>query len=271
MAGKRLTQPRPIIQTPALPGEPKPWSYADARAENARRSLRAYVEEAWPIVEPGAVFTPGWHIDAACEHLEAVTAGQIRQLIINQPPRTTKSTIVCVMWQTWEWITFPHTRWMFGSYAESLSIRDSIRCRRILQSAWYQGNWGPGSFWSIHNSEKVFHLVGDQNEKRKFENDRTGYRIATSVGGGLGEGANRLVLDDPNRTDVNESDLVRNSTNEWFDNTWSTRLNDPKRDSKVIIMQRLHEDDVTGHALKQGGWEHLELPMEYDGRDLIAA
>ena len=80
-------------------------------AELAGRSLREFVRQAWPIVEPSTPFVPGWHIDAIIEHLEAVTAGQIRNLLINVPPRHMKSLLVSVFWPAWEWIRFPERRW----------------------------------------------------------------------------------------------------------------------------------------------------------------
>ncbi len=155
----------------------------DIDKELAQRSLSEYIRQAWHIVEPGNRYVPGWHIDAICEHLEAATRGEIRNLIINIPPRHMKSLITCVFWPTWLWTSRPETRWLFSSYGENLSIRDSIKCRRIIQSNWYQKNWGD-----------TFQLTGDQNSKTRFENDKTGYRLATGVGGlGTGDGGDFLV------------------------------------------------------------------------------
>jgi predicted phage terminase large subunit-like protein len=113
----------------------------------------------------------------------------------------------------------------------------------------------------------MFRLAGDQNAKQRFENDKTGYRLATSVGGtATGEGGSRLILDDPHSAQEAQSDAVRESALEWFDMVWSTRLNDPKNDAMVTIMQRLHERDISGHILEDiGGWEHLMIPAEFDG------
>src|SRR5215469_12944033 len=85
--------------------------------ELAGRSLREFVRQAWPIVEPATPFVPGWHIDAIVEHLEAVTRGQIRNLLVNVPPRHMKSLLVSAFWPAWEWIRFPERRWLFSSYA----------------------------------------------------------------------------------------------------------------------------------------------------------
>src|SRR5215210_3986617 len=102
-------------------------------AERMRRSLGAFVRAAWPIVEPGTPFVGNWHIDAICAHLEAITRGELSRLIVNIPPRHMKSLAVTVFWPCWEWLTRPETRWLFASYAQALSTRDSLKCRRLLE------------------------------------------------------------------------------------------------------------------------------------------
>lgn len=217
-------------------------------------SLGQYIREAWPVVEPATRFVPGWHIDCIVEHLEAVTRGDIRRLIINIPPRMSKSLCVAVFWPTWEWTFAPATRWLFASYALSLSIRDSLKCRRVIESPWYQSTWGTR-----------FRLAGDQNVKSRFENTKTGYRIAVSVGSALtGEGGDRLVTDDPHNVIDGESEAMRKAALTWYDQSMSTRLNDAKTATQVVIQQRIHQQDLTGHLLEQGGWEHVNLPMEYE-------
>lgn len=233
----------------------EPPTLADVRAEKAKRSLREYIAQAWHVVEPSSQFVRGWHIDAIAEHLEAVTRGEIRNLLINMPPRHMKSLAVSVFWPTWEWLTAPERRWLYASYAQSLSIRDSLKCRRVIESPWYQFNWG-----------HLYQLTGDQNAKTRFENDKTGYRIATSVGGSAtGEGGDRIVCDDPHNVQESESDTIRDGVLRWWDEVMSTRLNDPKTGTRVIVMQRVHEADLSGHVLGQGGYEHLCLPAEFEG------
>ena len=140
--------------------------------------LRAFAELAWHTVEADGSFRGGWHIDAICAHLEAVSRGEIRRLAIAVPPRSMKSLLVSAMWPAWDWLTRPDRRFLFSSYAQALAMRDSVKSRRIIQSAWYQARWGD-----------VFQLTGDQNAKERYENTRHGYRIATSVGGRItGEG-----------------------------------------------------------------------------------
>lgn len=226
----------------------------DRRAASA--SLYEFVKQSWHVVEPGVPFIASWHIESICEHLEAITAGELRKLLVNIPPRHSKSTIVSVMFPMWEWIVRPEEKFLCASYSGTLSIRDNLKARRLVQSPWYQERWG-----------HMFALAGDQNAKQRFENNKTGYRLATSVGGtATGEGGSRLILDDPHSAQEAQSDVIRDSALEWFDVVWSTRLNDPKRDAMITIMQRLHEKDISGHILEDiGGWEHLMIPAEWDG------
>lgn len=223
----------------------------------AQNSLYEFVKQAWHVVEPGTVFIPSWHIEQICLHLQAITTGKLRFLLINIPPRHSKSTIVSVMWPMWEWLVDPTHKYLCSSYSGTLSIRDNLKARRLVQSPWYQNLWG-----------SRFQLAGDQNAKQRFENDKTGYRIATSVGGtATGEGGTRLILDDPHGAQDAQSDQMRGTALDWFDGVWSTRLNDPKKDAMVVVMQRLHERDISGHILDDiKGWEHICIPAEWDGK-----
>ena len=152
-----------------------------------RRSLKEFTKSSWPTIEPGRDFYDNWHIDAVSEHLQAVVEGDIKRLIINIPPRHMKSISVAVALPAWTWTIQPEKRFLFASYAASLSVRDSVKCRRLISSRWYQDHFG-----------EKFVLTGDQNQKQRFENDRTGMRIATSVDGALtGEGGDIIVIDDP--------------------------------------------------------------------------
>jgi predicted phage terminase large subunit-like protein len=242
-----------------------------ARAELCRRDLRAFMRETWPLVEPRP-FVDSWHIGAICERLEAVTRGEIRRLIINVPPRSTKSLTAAVMWPAWEWLSSPEVRWVYASYADTLATKHSVVCRRLIESrgmdtasenvAWIKRVGYRGLLELLRDD---WELAGDQNLKTKFENDRTGYRVATSVGGTVtGDGGDRLVVDDPLKAEDASSETKRKGANEWFDQTWSTRLNDPVRSTQVVIMQRLHEQDLTGHLLGRGDWEHLCLPGQFE-------
>lgn len=224
-------------------------------------SLRAFIADAWPIIEPTTPFVGGYHVDAITEHLEAITRGHLQNLIINIPPRHTKSSLVAVLWPVWEWIEHPSLRAVFASYALALSIRDSLKRRRLIESAWYQAHWG-----------SRFQLAHDQNMKMRYDNDRTGMHLATSVGGiGTGEGGDRIIVDDPHNAEEVDSDTMRQGVLDWWDGAMATRGNQPHAVARVIVMQRLHEADLVGHLLAkqaEGGtqYDHLILPAEYEPR-----
>ena len=200
-----------------------------------------------------------------CEYLEAVTAGQIRRLIINVPPRYMKSITVTIMWPAWEWIRSPGTRWMFASYSGDLSREHSVARRTIIQSPWYQEAWAD-----------AYQLTGDQNVKTEYRNTKQGVMLATSIGGtATGKGANRLVIDDPHNPRQADSDQVRESQVKFFDQSLYSRLNDKKRDAIVVVMQRLAEKDLTGHLLAGAAgddadkYEHLCLPAEAERKTVV--
>jgi predicted phage terminase large subunit-like protein len=238
-------------------------------AELAARRLSKFTPMAWPVFE-SVDYKSNWHIEAICEHLEAVSAGQIRRLIINIPPRHMKSSTVAVAWPCWEWLRRPETRWLFVSYAQALSKRDSLKCRRIIESK--GGRLEGGTLIERVGYEGLramlgqdWQLASDQNEKLRFENTRTGYRLATSRDGtATGEGGDIIVIDDPHKASEVESETERDNVVEFLDGTLSTRLNDPATGRIVMVMQRLHEKDATGHLLAQGGYEHLCLPAEFN-------
>ncbi len=222
------------------------------KAEKARRSLKQFVIQAWPVLEPGP-FVEGIHIDAVCAHLQAVAEGKIRNLIINVPPGHAKSLLTAVFWPAWVWTFRPESRWLFSSYREELAIRDSVRCRRLIESDWYQRNWG-----------RMFQLRGDQNQKQRFENNRSGYRVVVPVSAGTGERGDYVVMDDPHSVDQAESDAQRSRTVDWYNGSMCTRLNDLTKGHMIVVQQRLHEADLTGDLLLKGGYEHLCLPAEFE-------
>ncbi len=230
----------------------------------ARRSLLEFVKQGWRWVEPKD-FASGWHIEAVVEHLEAVSAGQIHRLIINIPPRHMKSLAVAVFWPAWHWLSDPGHRWLFASYAQSLSLRDSVKCRRLVQSPFYKE--------LIRQFQPRFRLTGDVNNKVRWENNMGGVRLAASVEGALtGEGGDDIIVDDPHNIIEGESAVQRQRVLDWWDYSMSTRLNNPKTGAYVIIMQRVHENDLTGHLLETQGrkWEHLKLPARYEGQKIIS-
>lgn len=224
-------------------------------------SLYEFVRRAWKYVDPSP-FTHGWPLEAMCEHLEAVVDGDIRKLLINIPPRCGKSSIVSVCFPAWVWtqreisaVSGPQVPLLHASYAMSLAMRDSVKTRRLIESPWYQKLWG-----------SRFHLVGDQNTKGRFQNSSRGERLITAVDARVtGEGGNIIVVDDPNAANEALSEALIETTNEWWDGTMSTRLNDARTGAYIVIQQRLGEEDLTGHILDTDeGWTHLMLPMEFE-------
>ncbi|HUE17056.1 MAG TPA: hypothetical protein VMR25_22955 [Planctomycetaceae bacterium] len=235
----------------------RPEQLANLRVTNEKTEMRLheFVREAWPQLETDVAFVDNWHIQAMCEHLEAVLDGRIKQLLVNIPPGCMKSLLTAVFLPMWAWGPrgMPETRWMFVSYDQKLSTRDSRKCRTLLHSDWYQKRWG-----------RVFRLVDDQNQKIRFDNDAQGWRIATSVGGLVtGEHPDVLVADDFLNAAQAKSEVERTSRIEWWDATIPTR-GMSRGVRRIVIGQRLHEDDLSGHLLAEGGWEHICLPMEFE-------
>ena len=224
---------------------------------NTKHSFHEFIKQAWPAIEGGVSFVDSWHIQAIAEHLEACYLRDIKKLLINIPPRTSKSTIVSVMFPAWVWIHNPEEKFLYSSYAGSLSMEHSLKCRRLIESNWYQERFG-----------NLYQLSKDQKAKGFFDNNKKGSRIATSVGASAtGKGGNFLIVDDGNNVQDGESEVKRKATIEWLDSVWSTRLNNPKNDVQIIIQQRLHEEDITGHIIDNDlgdEWVRLVLPMEYE-------
>jgi phage terminase large subunit-like protein len=223
----------------------------------AELSLHEFIKQAWHVIEGDKEFIDGWHIQAICEHLEAVANRQIKNLIINIPPRSCKSSLVSIAFPAWVWLHNPNEQFLYASYALSLSLRDSVKCRRLISSPWYQERWG-----------KKYQLLDDQNTKSRFDNTRNGYRIASSAGGSItGEGASMLFCDDPNNSLDGDSEVQRENKIDWWTQVWSTRLNDKKNDCRVVIQQRIHERDITGYIMDHDDlneWTKLILPMEFE-------
>lgn len=222
--------------------------------ELARRSLAEFVRMAWPVLEPGQPYVHGWHVEAVCEHLEAVTAGDLTRLLINIPPGTMKSTLVSVFWPAWEWgpMMMPHMRFIGASHEQGLATRDTLKMRRLIMSDWYQERW-------------PISLTGDQNQKTYYENVHTGFRQACAVASMTGRRGDRVAWDDPHSVEAALSDVERATAIRVLQETLPTRLNNPDASAIVIVMQRLHEADVSGVILDEDyGYEHLCLPMEFE-------
>lgn len=218
-------------------------------------TLAEFIPKAWSIVEPGQPFSHNWHIDAISEHLQGVTAGHIKNLLINIPPGCMKSRLVSVIWPAWEWSFKPHLRFLCATYDQALSTDFNIEVRSIVESDWYQETF------------PLTRLRKDQNQKTHFSTTQGGWRIGTSVNGrGTGKHPHRKIVDDPHNVKKSESELERAQAIRWFDKTLQTR-GVQLGAATIVIMQRLNELDLSGHILenrKQDGYVHLCLPMRYE-------
>ncbi|WP_080671268.1 phage terminase large subunit [Agrobacterium tumefaciens] len=217
------------------------------------RTLEGFIEEFWPVLEPKKQLKFGWALRAMCKHLEAVTAGDIQFLMMTVPPGMMKS-LVLVFWTAWEWgpLERPDIQVLATSYSQPNVLRDNMKLRRLVESDKFQMLW-------------PLKLRDDQNAKGKFENMGSGFSEArpfSSMTGGRGD---RVKIDDPHSTETAESDTERQTAVRIFREGISDRLNDVTTSAIVIIMQRLHEQDVAGVALQLDiGFVHLNLPMEFE-------
>lgn len=238
--------------TTARPASPTPKRQA-VKVELAEKSLRHFSRQAWPEVEPGRELVPGFYFDAICDHLQAVAEGDITRLVITLPPGFLKSTLVSVMYPAWLWIVRPSLRFLTTSHDSDLAMRDAVRSRRLLTSDWYQERWG-----------ERFAMTTDQNVKTRYENNKTGHRISLGTGSGVtGKRGDMILCDDPHDAEDAHSPVKLEEARRWWNETMPSRLNDPKTGAKIVIQQRLHVDDLAGEVIEQG-YEHLNLPMEYD-------
>ena len=222
----------------------------------AEEDLGEFIRQAWEVLEPSNPYAHGWHIDAIAMHLNAIEDGDVTRLLVNIPPGHMKSLLISVLWPAFLWgpRNCPHLRFLCVSHSQNLAIRDSTKMRRLITSDWYQENWG----------DRV-KLTGDQNAKTKFENDRLGFREAVAAGSITGSRGDIVIIDDPHSVESAASDQMRATTIEWFLEAVPTRLNNPEKSSIVIVMQRLHEGDVSGVCLEKNlGYCHLMLPAEFD-------
>lgn len=228
------------------------WFYIEK--ELCERSLAGFAKRAWRILEPSSELKWGWALDAICEHLEAVHYGEIHRLLTNVPPGCMKSLLTGVMFPAWEWgpCGMPGLRYLGTSHREPLAVRDNIKCRRLIESEWFQ------SMWPIE-------MASDQNAKVKFENKQLGFREAMSFQSMTGSRGDRVILDDPISVDQAKSPAELENAEFTFKEALPTRINDPEKSAIIVIMQRLHEKDTSGIILKnEYGYEHLMLPMRFE-------
>ena len=225
-------------------------------------SFYEFFQRAWHIVEPSIKLSTNWHHKYLCdvlqEECERIIANKpkTRDIIINIPFRATKSILVTVMFPVWCWIKNPKLRFITASYSADLSIEHSTRSRDIINSDWFKERWG-----------ELFHIKKDQNLKSRYENNFLGVRRATSVGGTVtGQGGDFLIVDDPVSPQHAASEIERENANEWYRTTFYSRLNNPHTGIRIIIMQRIHDNDLSGFLLYGGEsrikYQHICIPAE---------
>ena len=235
-------------------------SDASAKSIKTRKlALKTFVEEAWSVLEPVSTLCWNWHLSLICDYLTLIRDNKFRNLgpelegiIFNVPPRTMKSLLITVFFPIWVWTTDPSRRFMFASYSEKLSTQHSVLRRSVIESGWYQESWGG-----------VFSISRDQNVKNHYENSSRGAMFSTGMQStATGMGGDILIFDDPLNPEQAISQVEREAVNLRFDTTFRSRINDPATGVKIIIMQRLHELDLTGHVLarESSRWKHISLP-----------
>ena len=231
----------------------------------AEMSFYEFFQQAWHVVEPAVPLSTNWHHKYICDLLQEECERIIRQepktkdIIINVPFRSTKSLIVTVMFPVWAWIKSPKLRFITSSYSATLSIELATKSRDIIFSDWFQRRW-----------RGVFQIKKDQNLKERYENTHIGMRRATSVGGTVtGQGGDFLIVDDPLSPQMANSATERDNANEWYRTTFYSRLNQADIGVRIIIMQRVHEEDLTGFLLDRDtrfNYNHICIPAtnEYE-------
>ena len=215
--------------------------------------LAGFVREAWHVLEPNTPLVWGWHLDALCAHLEAISRGEFNLLLVNIPPGTMKSLIVSVFWPAWEWgpLNRPSLTYLTTAYKDEISTRDARKMRDLVASEWFQHLWP--------------HVVMTRLAETSSANAARGTRESMAFKNLTGGRGDRVIIDDPHSTESAESDLERATAIRVFRESVPSRINDPKTSAIVVIMQRLNEGDVSGTILKLGlPYVHLNLPMEFE-------
>lgn len=239
-----------------------------AFAQLLRKDYATFVRFFWHTVEPKPLVW-NWHIDVICNHLAALHQDtlQANKLYIAIPPGCMKSSLTSVFYDAWKWLTDPGQRCLAASHDLPLVIRDNVKCRRIVESEAYGQTL---QLLAVLGFEP-WTMAKDQNQKQQFENTRAGFRQCTTVGsGGTGKRGDSLVIDDPLKIlDLIHASVQRQSellleVQSWYTDVFASRLNDLATGKQVLIMQRVHEDDLIGFLSQDPSWHGLVLPMQYD-------
>ena len=214
-----------------------------------RQNLGAFTERCFNEISPAQSYAHNWHLDALAFHLSEVAAGRIKRLLITLPPRSLKSISASVAFPAWLLGHDPSRRIVCVSYARDLTVAHANSCRAVMRAPWYKALFPLTRIDPAKDTETEIRTTGH------------GYRLATTVGGTLtGRGGSIVIIDDPMKAADAASDLARQKVNVWFDETLLSRLDNKKEDTIILVMQRLHVDDLAGHVLNQGDWIHLDLP-----------
>lgn len=229
---------------------------SQVEAEICRRSYYEFFKLAWHVLEPENPFEDNWHVKYLCDILQTEVERISRKesktsdLVINIPPRSLKSYIVTIMLNAWTWISYPHMHFITSSYSGDLATEHAVKTRRLIESQWYQERFN------------TFEMTTDQNVKSRYENNKGGGRRATSVGGTVtGGGCDILIADDPHKVSEVNSETVRKSALDWWGQTMYSRLNDLRVGLRVVVMQRLHQKDLTGFILSEElDYRHICIP-----------
>lgn len=224
--------------------------------KQCEESLYNFVRHAWHQVEGENPYSENWHIKAICDHLEACMDGRIKFLNINIPPRCMKSLICNIFFPAWIWLKRPSAKIFCLSGSHKLAVRDSVKCRSLMQSTWFQNLWGD-----------VFSFNRDVNTKERYSNNKGGEKLVKSIlGSSIGEGGHFLIIDDGNSQQDITSKTTRDRTNDIVDSSFLIRQDNTERAVVINIQQRLHWEDLTAHLLEKNlpGSVHLMLPMEFD-------
>lgn len=225
----------------------------DEQKVESEESLFAFLLNAWPTIESRYELDPNWHMGLICEHLEAVYYGQIEKLIINVPTRYLKSTFCTIAFPAWVWQRDAKKKILSWSYSMQLSTALSWKRRQLIESAWYQTFWG----------DRV-QMADDQNVKTEYANKTGGEMKASSTGGSMtGSGCDIMVIDDPQNPAEAASDTEREKCIDFWTGTASSRFDNKKQKSCVLVMQRLHEKDLTGYFVSEySDAVHLKIPNQ---------
>jgi len=214
-----------------------------------RTDLSSFIQRSVATVDPGCVYQHNWHVDAIAHALEDVASGVTGRLIVTLPPRSLKSISASVAFPAWLLGCNPRLNIVAVSYAEALAEKLALDCMKIIEAPWYRDIF------------PMVRIARGRGARSDFATTLGGGRYSTSVGGSLtGRGGDIILIDDPHKPEDAASEVKRKSVLDWYRSTLLSRLNDPVYGPIVLIQQRVHEEDLAGFLLDQGGWQHLDLP-----------